>query len=271
MLITLLILVEEMRKIVLLLSCVLIIVVMNGCSAKKDVSSDSIVGDDAIIQQIEEVESVGYALFDCFDGFADMDSTSKYKVVKNAEKLTASMNSELDDIISKCKEDEKYVNIVFQVRMIQNLIPQPVSSDDQSLNNAAVLYQLFFQQLSSSFTLMSNDLNAISENRPIQNYIEYFDEMEKIPVPNTIIAGIDFDSKVEESNTVKYTYLTGRDDTDAQLNYNLYLVAIGMDSGLSLKFDGAAAYVYEGSKLVSAVMAGSDSELGNFFIVSFPQ
>ena len=71
-----------MRKIVLLLSCVLIIVVMNGCSAKKDVSSDSIVGDDAIIQQIEEVESVGYALFDCFDGFADMDSTSKYKVVK---------------------------------------------------------------------------------------------------------------------------------------------------------------------------------------------
>ena len=173
--------------------------------------------------------------------------------------------------LSKCKEDEKYVNIVFQVRMIQNLIPQPVSSDDQSLNNAAVLYQLFFQQLSSSFTLMSNDLNAISENRPIQNYIEYFDEMEKIPVPNTIIAGIDFDSKVEESNTVKYTYLTGRDDTDAQLNYNLYLVAIGMDSGLSLKFDGAAAYVYEGSKLVSAVMAGSDSELGNFFIVSFPQ
>ena len=215
----------------LLISFLLFVVIITACSnsRKNDLSTVSTVED--ILRSVNNVESIGDSLFECFDVFADMDSNSKYKAVKNAEKLTESMNSEFDNIINQCKSDEELGNVLFQARMMQNLIPQPVSSDDQSLNNAVVLYQLFFQQLSSSFTLMSNDLNAISENKPIQNYIEYFDEMERIPVPNTIIVGIDFESKVEESKSVKYTYLSGKDDTDAQLNYNLYLLAIGMDSG----------------------------------------
>lgn len=130
---------------------------------------------------------------------------------------------------------------------------------------------MYFQQMASSFSYLSEDMKHISEGEELVPLIAYFDEMAKMPEPDTIIYDVTFSGKETQDGVVKYTYNSGNDSTDAQMNYNLYLIAIGMDSGLTLQFDNAAAYVYDGDEMVSALMAGADDNIGNFFMVTFPQ
>ena len=224
-----------------------------------------------VASKLVEVQELGTALFFFFFGFDNLSYTDKYSCVKEAEKQTALMNAVYQDIIDICESNSSYEDVEYQTKLLSHLIPMPISNDNNAIDNAEILYQMYFQQLSSSFSYFSEDLERMKENESSPIRTAFFDEVPKIPKPDTIIYGISFHSEKTEDGVVKYTYSSGDDAEDAQMNYNLYLIALGMDTGLTLQFDGAATYVYDGSDMVSAIMAGEDAQIGNFFMVSFPE
>lgn len=260
----------------LLIVCILCMFFM-GCNNNYDSSvseyeeasqSNSI---QTIAGSFNDLEDIGKSLFACFNNYNDLGLDAQYKVIKEAESHVESMLIEYNRILDICRERADLSNIAYQIQLLKHAAPLNITSKDaQSLNNAATLYQLYFQQLSSSFTIMAEDMECINSGKDVENTVEYYKEMEKLPMPETIIAGINFSSKAAKNGSIQYTYTNSQDDTDAQLNYNLYLVALGMNNDLTLQFDDMAAYVYDGNIMVSAIMAGKDGNLGNFFIVSFP-
>lgn len=268
---------DQMKKIIVLLTFIAVLFSCIGCSNNQASSSVSNVQKDAtntmdtFVSAFERIESSGANLLSCFEDYLKMNSSAKYATVKKAEEYTKIMESEYDDIIEHYQDYAQLENIVYQVRLLKNLIPQPIDNTEQALNNAAVLYQLYFQQISSSFSIIASNINDIEKGQNISHVVGYYDELNNMPMPDTMIKGIDFLSKVKEDGIIKYTYISDKDNTNAQLNYNLFLIAVGMDTGLSLKFDENAAYVYKESTMVSAIMAGNDAELGNFFMVSFQE
>lgn len=266
-----------MKKIIVSLTFIVFLVSCIGCANTQVSSSvstalkDNTNTIDTFISSFEQIENIGDDLFSCLDGYKNMNPSAKYEAVKKAETYTKMMESEYDDFIDHYQGNSQLENIVYQIRLLKNLIPQPIDSTEQALNNAAVLYQLYFQQISSSFSIIASNIDDIEKEQDVSYSVGYYDELKNMPMPDTIIMGIEFSSKVKEDGIIKYTYISDKDNTNAQLNYNLFLIAVGMDTGLSLTFDGTAAYVYKENTMVSAIMAGNDDELGNFFMVSFPE
>ena len=181
------------------------------------------------------------------------------------------MNDEYQEIIKFCKDNSSYEDISYQSQLLSHIIPMPISNDEVSIDNAEILYQMYFQQLSSSFLYFAEDTEYINNNEPLTKRITFFEAVPQMARPDTIIYGISALDEKTEDGVLKFTYKLGENETDAQMNYNLYLIALGMDTGLTLQFDGTAAYVYDGKDMVSAIMAGEDTEIGNFFMVSFPE
>ena len=68
---------------------------------------------------------------------------------------------------------------------------------------------------------------------------------------------------------VQYMYLLGQDETDASMNYNIYLSAVEMDESLRVSIEDTYCYVLKDQKMASAMMAGNDPVKGFFLIVSF--
>ena len=87
--------------------------------------------------------------------------------------------------------------------------------------------------------------------------------------PDSVIYDITYDSKKTESGVIQYMYILGEDETDAMLNYNAYLKALTLSELLSVDISDNAAYVSKDGTMVSAMMAGNDSEKGYFLIISF--
>ena len=224
-----------------------------------------------LVVKLDRVQELGTALFDEFNGFDNMDYKEKSSAIKKAESYTALMNDEYQGIIEYCNENASYADISYQTQLLAHLIPMPITDDKQSIDNAEVLYQMYFQQLSSSFSYFAEDTEHINNNEPLTKRTAFFECVPQIAKPDTIIYGISAFDEQTEDGVIKYTYKSGENAADAQMNYNLYLIALGMDTGLTLQFDGAAAYVYDGNNMVSAIMAGEDEQIGNFFMISFPE
>ena len=268
-----------MKNKTILLVLLFLTIVITGCTTKQqtpiDNDSTQLHDINATLAEIEDalinIETEGDSLVSYFQNYLELDNESKLKVVQSAETSNEKLRCEYDRILALTNDVEPLQNISYQIRLLRNLIPQPVTNDLKSLNNAVVLYQLYFQQLSSSFSIIASNIDDIGKEQNISYSVGYYYELKNMPMPDTMIMGIEFSSKVKENGIIKYTYISDKDNTNAQLNYNLYLVAVGMDTGLSLKFDGAAAYVYKENTMVSAIMAGNDAKLGNFFMVSFPE
>ena len=270
-----------MKKLLIMI-CAFIILSLSACigSTSNDEKGASVTeslndSEDENIMEIvslfDYVQDIGTSLFDCFEGFDLLESNEKYNRIKEAETLTSEMATYYESILNICKEFSEYANVEYQTKLLKNLIPQPIENNSQAIKNATILYQMYFQQMSSSFFYLAEDMRLISEGKKLENRILYYDNMPKIVRPDTIICGITYVEDKTEDGVIKYTYNSGEDATDAQMNYNLYLIALGMDTGFTLQFDGTAVYVFDGDTMVSALMAGTDAEIGNFFMVTFPE
>ena len=251
-----------------------ILICCTGCSIghehdATDMKTNNYDDLSTIIDSFESIEKNVADLIVCFEGYTDMNPSDKYEAVKKAETYTKMMKADYDDFIDHYQGNGQLENIVYQIRLLKNIIPQPIDNSEQALNNAAVLYQLYFQQISSSFSIIASNIDDIERKQDISYFVGYYDELKNMPMPDTMIFGIELSSKVKEDGIIKYTYILDTDNVNAQLNYNLFLIAVGMDTGLSLTFDGNAAYVYKENIMVSVIMAGKDDKLGNFFMVSF--
>lgn len=224
-----------------------------------------------LVSRLKKVQVLGTALLDTFNNFDSLSYNEKNDRIKTAEEYTSLMNDEYQEIIRLCKDDSSYEDISYQAQLLSHIIPMSISNDETSIDNAEILYQMYFQQLSSSFSYFAEDTERINNNEPLTKRTTFFEAVPEMARPDTIIYGISaFDEKTEDG-VLKYTYKLGENATDAQMNYNLYLIALGMDTGLTLQFDGATTYVYDGKDMVSAIMAGEDTEIGNYFMVSFPE
>lgn len=264
-----------MKRIVLAVFIAFMCLNMTGCSHTQpnpSVNSQTEVSNEDSVFDISDSISIiidnGNQIVQSVENINDMDQAKQFDRLCQAERYAAVISDEISDVLERYDGNREVQNVIYQLKLIQHITPQTIKNDSTSIKNAIVLYQMYLQQLSSSFSLIS--VYTDPNNNSTDSGKEVFAENSQMPIPSSIIFGISFIDSLSEDDVIKYTFNSG-DDLDAMMNYNLYLIALGMDTGLTLSFDGSAVYIYDGSNMVSVIMAGNDAEIGNFFFVSFPQ
>lgn len=242
--------------------------VIGACSRCGEVGNEDILA--TLNTKFEQMMDAGTPLFDCLTGVTALDDGTQYEKFLEADKYVAIMVSTYEEIISACANYEELNGIVYQTNLLRYACPPPISgSDATSLANQGVLYQLYLQQLSSSCSYMSECLAYLSGNGGQLAKVAYFEEVPDIPTPDSVIYGISYESTVNAQGNIQYMYLLGDSETDATLNYNLYLSAIEASTELQVDISDSMAMVSQNGNLVSAMMAGNDSSIGYFLTVSF--
>ncbi len=217
-----------------------------------------------------QMMEAGTPLFSCLSGVADLDANTQYEQFLEADKYTAAMASIYEEIITVCTDFEELKGIVYQTNLLKSTCPPPISSSDAtSLANQGVLYQLYLQQISSSCNYMSESLDYLAGNRDKQVEISYFEEVPNMPTPDSVIYGISYKTTENAVGNIQYMYLIGDNETDAMLNYNLFLSAIETNTELKVDVSDSMVIVSQDGKMVSVMMAGNDSSIGYFLTVSF--
>lgn len=220
--------------------------------------------------KFEQMMEVGTPLFDCLSGVAAIDAGTQYEKFLEADKYIAVMISIYEDIISACTNYKELNTIVYQTNLLRYTCPPPISgSDATSLANQAVRYQLYLQQLSSSCSYMSESLDYLAGSREQLGEVAYYEEVPDIPTPDSIIYDISYYSFQNAPGNIQYMYLLGDGETDATLNYNLFLSAIEANTELKVDISDSMAIIYQNGNMVSAMMAGNDPSVGYFLTVSF--
>lgn len=218
----------------------------------------------------EHMMEAGNPLFSCLAGITDLDADKQYSKFLEADQCTKTMLNIYEEIIAACVNSEELNTIAYQTNLLKSTCPPPISgSDAMSLANQGVLYQLYLQQLSSSCRYISEYLNYFAGNGEPPAEITYFAEIPELPTPDTIIYGISYNSTQNAPGNVQYMYLLGDSETDAMLNYNLFLIAIEGNTSLKVDISDSMAMVYQNGNIVSVMMAGNDSSIGYFLAVSF--
>lgn len=64
-------------------------------------------------------------------------------------------------------------------------------------------------------------------------------------------------------------YLLGDSETDATLNYNLFLSAIEANTELTIDISDSMTILSQNGNMVSVMMAGNDPSIGYFLAISF--
>lgn len=214
----------------------------------------------------------GSAVIECTSGIGTLPKQLQYEKFIEADNHITKISKELDSIILACAENDELDRIVFQSRLLRNTCPTAITGTDAiSLANQTILYQLFLQQISSSFNYLSEDMDYLAGNRELPNGISYFDEVEKMPKPDSVIYGITYDSEKSDAGVKQYMYLIGSNESDANMNYNNYLSAIDLESTLEYELAESYAIVTKDGNMVSAMMAGTDPQKGYFLIISFQE
>ena len=214
----------------------------------------------------------GSAVIECTSGIGTLSNQLQYEKFVEADNHITQISKELDSIILACAEYDELDRIVFQSRLLRNTCPTAITgTDDISLANQTILYQLFLQQISSSFNYLSEDMDYLAGNRELPNGISYFDEVEKMPTPDSVIFGITYDSEKSDAGVKQYMYLIGSNESDANMNYNNYLSAIDLEPTLEYELAESYAIVTKDGNMVSAMMAGTDPQKGYFLIISFQE
>lgn len=143
--------------------------------------------------------------------------------------------------------------------------------DSTAINNQKVLYQLHLKQISSSFSYLSNYMDYLAGNSSKPDSESYFKELPDMPTPDTVMEEIVYDSEKTDSGVKQYMYLIGDTEEDANMNYNAYIVSLGVCDNLSVDITSNIVYVTKNGTMVSAMMAGTDPVKGRFMIVSFQE
>lgn len=214
----------------------------------------------------------GRKLFPCIADIPTLDSKEQFKAFQIADSYTQKMQEQYSDIINACSSEEELCFLVYQTKLLDAASPPKISSADAaSLANHAVLYQMYLQQISSSFNYLSIEMNRLAGNSVETNTVDFFDEAPEMPTPDSVIFEIAYDSKEVESGVVLYTYLLGEDESTATMNYNIYLSAVDMSDELSVSIEDTYCYISKNDTIVSVMEAGEDDEKGYFLTVSFPK
>lgn len=220
--------------------------------------------------EFAKIMDEGGKLFSCIGSIPSLTGSEQFKAFQTADGYTAKMKESYLAIIEACSAEQGLDFLVYQVRLLEKACPPAITGmDSTSLANQSVLYQLYLQQVSSSFSYLAIEMDRLSGKAVEGNAVSYFAEVPEMPTPDSVIFDITFDSKKTESGVVQYMYLLGQDETDASMNYNIYLSAVDMDESLRVSIEDTYCYVLKDQKLASAMMAGNDPVKGFFLIVSF--
>lgn len=214
----------------------------------------------------------GGTVINLLSNVATLSKNEQYERFVEADSHIRVISDELSEVISSCSSVAELSRLVYQSQLLLNRCPEPISGkDDVSLANQTMLYQLFLQQISSSFSFLSEDMDYLAGNRDFPDGIRYFDELEKMPTPDSVIYGITYDSEKSDAGVKQYMYLIGSNESDANMNYNNYLSAIDLEPTLEYELAESYAIVTKDGNMVSAMMAGTDPQKGYFLIISFQE
>lgn len=238
------------------------------CSRCGEIGNEELLA--TINKNFEEMMEVGTPLFSCLSGISDLDASAQYEKFLEADQYTATMAGIYEKIVAVCADLEELDTIVYQTKLLKNACPPAISgSDATSLANQGVLYQLYLQQLSSSCCYISECLDYLAGNRERPEAIPYFEEVPQMPTPDAILYGISYHSTQTAPGNIQYMYLLGDSETDAMLNYNLFLSAIGANLEMEVDISDSMAILYQNGNMISVMMAGNDSSIGHFLAISF--
>ncbi len=232
------------------------------------------IGNEDILAKLntnfEQMMEAGSPLFSCLSGILDLDVNAQYEKFLEADRYTATMASIYKEIIKVCINSDELNNIDYQINLLLNACPPPISGNDAtSLANQGALYQLYLQQLSSSCNYISESLNYLAGNGGYPKEITYFEEVPEMPTPDSIIYDISYYSTQNAPGNIQYMYLLGDSETDATLNYNLFLAAIKKNTELRVENSDSMAMLSKNGNMVSVMLAGNDPSIGYFLTVSF--
>lgn len=262
-----------MKKICMLLFC--LIVILSGCGAVK---KDDVNNSNSVVQnQIETLEQVNSGFrqimtigTDLISELTEMPSNDEYNSLVKADGYVKEMKKYYLDLMNLCDKNEDLSEMTFQLKILDHSCPNPiVGKDATAIKNQKILYQLHLKQLSSSFTYLSEYMDYLAGKRSKPVGVEYFREVPEMPMPDTVMYEITFDSEKTASGVKQYMYLIGDTEEDANMNYNAYIVALGTVDGFSVEITNNTVYIYKNGTMMSAMMAGTDPQKGRFMIVSF--
>lgn len=271
------------KFIVLFLTCVTAFSVLTACgkSTSANIQENSSTGtntDTQVVEQqisslekvnkdFEEIMRIGDELV---NEISAMSSNDEYNSLVKADQCVKEMRVYYADLLQLCNDNEELKDMAFQIKVLDHSCPDPILNNDSvAINNQKILYQLHLKQISSSFTYLSSYMDYLAGNASKPTMETYYSEVPEMPKPDTVMNEITYDSEKTDSGVKQYMYLIGATEEDANMNYNAYIVALGICDGLSVEITSNAVYVTKNGTMVSAMMAGTDPVKGRFMIVSF--
>lgn len=265
-----------MKRICVLVLCVSML--LSGCGmAQNEQGTDNNINqtesNETVLEKVnadfQQIMTIGTDLMSVLEA---MTTKNEYESLKKADGYVKDMKLLYSDLLAICEKNEDMAGMLFQLKILDHSCPNPIAGKDTtSINNQKILYQLHLKQLSSSFTYMSEYMDYLAGNRSKPDGVAYFKEVAEMPTPDTVMYEITYDSEKTDSGVKQYMYLIGDTEEDANMNYNAYIVALGTIDGLSVEITSNAVYVNKNGSMVSAMMAGTDSQKGRFMIVSFQE
>lgn len=250
-----------------------------GTNIKNESDVSASIENQAVENQIESLENVNKDFqeimrigTDLMTELSNMTSNNEYDSLVKADNYVKEMKTYYADLLSLCEENNDLSDMAFQIKVLDHSCPNPIKGNDStSINNQKVLYQLHLKQISSSFTYLSNYMDYLAGNSSKPNSESYFKELPDMPTPDTVMEEIVYDSEKTDSGVKQYMYLIGNTEEDANMNYNAYIVSLGICDNLSVDITSNVVYVTKNGTMVSAMMAGTDPVKGRFMIVSFQE
>lgn len=214
--------------------------------------------------------SNGNSLISCISDISSLNAEDQYVKFQESDDFIDTMKILYDEIIDACDGEEELDRILFQTKLLRFSAPDHIGGDNaEALANQTVLYQLYLQQISSSFRYLSEDMDYLAGNRERPTPVAFFQEVATIPTPDSIIFGITYDSELTDSGVKQYMYLLGGSENEVDANYNNYLSAVKLGGNFDVSIDNEYAFITEDDNLVSAMAAGNDPVKGYYLIVSF--
>ena len=194
----------------------------------------------------------------------------QYTSFLDADVYASEMKAKYNELIDACGNYEELAFMKYQLQVLNDANPAPITGNDEaSIANQTVQYQLYLNQISSSFNYLSNEMDYLAGNGGEPGKVLYFDEVEEMPTPDSVIYGISFDNKSEQPGNIQYLYLIGPDENTAIMNYNNYLNILRNTDGLDVVLQDNYSIVNRNGTMVSAMMAGTDPKKGYFLMVTF--
>ncbi len=217
-----------------------------------------------------EIEQSGNDLIGALSGINDLSAEEQYNFYCKADVLSSDMNSRYAELIDRCMDVSELSGMVYQFCLLQNAVPSEIQdSSETAIENQRLQYQLYLGQLASSFSFISEYMKYLAGEGDIPLSEGYFEEQTDMPMPDRCIYGIEFVSRKTAPGNVQYTYSIGADEDTAFLNYNIYLLAVGMNDKLDVEITDDLVYVHKDNMMISAMGAGKDPQIGQYLTISF--